>query len=127
MRQDQPKPVVWLGTSRRDLREMPEDVQDKIGTTLQRVQYGTRPASVKTLSGFGSASVLEIKVSDDGNAYRAVYTVQYPEYLFVLHVFQKKSRQGIQTSQQDLNKIRDRLKLAEVQHQELTDPRNRGN
>lgn len=115
-----PKPVVWIGTSRRDLRKFPDDVQDKVGTALQKVQYGSRPTSVKTLSGFGSASVLEIKVSADGDAYRAVYTVRFPEYVVVLHVFQKKSHHGIQTSKQDVEKIQDRLKLAETFYQEMT-------
>jgi len=113
------KPVVWIGSSRRDLRDFPDAAQDKIGTALQKVQYGSRPASVRTLSGFGSANVAEIRASDDGDAYRAVYTAQFAEYIFVLHAFQKKSSRGIETAKQDVEMIRTRLKLAEATHEEL--------
>jgi phage-related protein len=113
------KPVVWVGSSRKDLRAFPDGAQDKIGTALQQVQYGSRPASVRTLSGFGSANVAEIKVSDDGDAYRAVYTARFAEYIFVLHAFQKKSSHGVETARQDIEMIRIRLKLAEARYKEL--------
>jgi len=113
------KPVVWVGSSRKDLREFPAGAQDKIGAALQQVQYGSRPASVRTLSGFGSGNVAEIKVSDDGDAYRAVYTARFAEYIFVLHAFQKKSSYGIETAKQDVEMIRTRLKLAEARYKEL--------
>jgi len=114
------KPVVWVGTSRKDLKDFPDGAQDKIGTALQRTQYGSRPASVRTLSGFGSANVAEIKVSDDGDAYRAVYTARFAEYIFVLHAFQKKSSHGAETAKRDVEMIRVRLKLAEAMYEELT-------
>jgi phage-related protein len=44
------------------------------------------------LKGFGGAGVLEIVENDEGNAYRAVYTVQFTRAVYVLHVFQKKSK-----------------------------------
>lgn len=113
------KPVGWIGSSRRDLRDFPDGAQDKIGIALQEVQYGSRPASVRTLSGFGSANVAEIKVSDDGDAYRAVYTARFAEYIFVLHAFQKKSSHGVETAKQDVEMIRARLKLAETMYEEL--------
>lgn len=114
------KAVMWVGSSRKDLRDFPNGVQDKIGTTLQKVQYGSRPAAVRTLSGFGSASVTEIKVSDDGDAYRAVYTAQFAEYIFVLHAFQKKSSHGAETAKQDMEMIQARLRLAEAMYEEMT-------
>ena len=118
------KPVIWIGSSHEDLRDFPANAQDKIGTALQEVQYGSRPASIKTLSGFGGASVLEIKISDDGDAFRAVYTVRFTEYIFVLHAFQKKSSHGSQTSKQDIDLIKARLKLAEANYQELITRQN---
>lgn len=113
------KPVIWIGSSREDLRDLPDSVQDKVGTALQGVQYGSRPAVVKTLSGFSGAGVLEIKVNDDGSTYRAVYTVRFAEYVFVLHAFQKKSSHGNETAKQDMDTIRTRLKLAEARYEEL--------
>jgi len=34
-------------------------------------------------------------VDDDGDTYRAIYTVEFREVLYVLHVFKKKSKHGI--------------------------------
>lgn len=63
----------------------------------------------KTLKGFGGASVVEIRQSDDGNTYRSVYTVRYSDAVYVLHAFQKKSTRGISTSKADIALIRNRL------------------
>jgi phage-related protein len=46
------------------------------------------------------------------NTYRAVYTVKFAMAVFVLHVFQKKSKRGIATPKQDIDLIKNRLKLA---------------
>jgi len=123
-RKPQPKPIFWVGSALRDLRDFPAEAQDKVGTALQQVQYGARPASVKTLSGFGSARVSEIRISDDGSAYRAVYTAQFAGCVFVLHAFQKKSSHGIGTSKQDINMVQSRLKQAEADYAELTARQN---
>ena len=112
------KPVIWVGSSLEDLRGFPSGAQDKIGTALQEVQYGFRPASIKTLSGFHGASILEIKADYDGDTYRGVYTVRFAEAIYVLHTFQNKSRHGSQTTKQDIELIQTRLKRAEVMHQE---------
>ena len=60
-----------------------------------------------SLKGFGGGSVIEVKDSHEGNAYRAVYTVRYAD---VLHAFQKKSRKGKETPKVDMNLIEKRLK-----------------
>jgi phage-related protein len=56
-----------------------------------------------------------------GGTYRAVYTVRFREAVFVLHVFQKKSKRGIATPQADMEVIRQRLKVAAIVAQELKD------
>jgi phage-related protein len=71
------------------------------------------------LKGFGSAGVLEVVENDAGGTYRAVYTVKFEEYVFVLHCFQKKSKRGIGTPKEDLDIIRARLKIAEALAKEL--------
>ena len=61
-------------------------------------------------------------VEDDaGGTYRAVYTVKVEEAVFVLHCFQKKSRQGVATPKEDMDLIRARLKAAELLAKELRD------
>ena len=69
------------------------------------------------LKGFGSAGVLEVVEDDDGNTYRAVYTVRYKNAVHVLHCFQKKSHKGISTPKQDMDIVEAQLKLAR-QHSE---------
>ena len=113
------KPVIWVGSSREDLKELPEGVQDKIGRALLKVHYGSKPTSARILSGFHGAGVLEIKADHDGDTYRAIYTVRFAERVYVLHVFQKKSRHGIQTSKQDIDLLQARLERAETMHQEF--------
>ena len=72
----------------------------------------TDPAA-KPLRGFGGAGVMEIVDRYDTNTYRAVYTVQFAEVIYVLHAFQKKSRRGIATPQKDIDLIRRRLAEAQ--------------
>ena len=67
----------------------------------------------------GGSGVLEIVEHDQGNTYRAAYTVKFREAVFVLHVFQKKSKSGIATPKSDMDIIRARLKVAEKLSQEM--------
>ena len=69
--------LVWVGSSRADLKSMPKTVRKRIGFALRLVEYGERPANTKTLSGFKGAKVNEIKESDRSGAYRAVYMLEY--------------------------------------------------
>jgi phage-related protein len=62
--------------------------------------------------GFGDASVVEIIESGAGGTYRAVYTVRFEAAVFVLHVFQKKSKSGVATPKPDMELIETRLKRA---------------
>lgn len=81
------KEIVWAGSSKKDIGELPEEVKDEIGQALFEVQCGLTPASAKPLKGFGGASVLEIREHYQSDTYRAVYTVRFAEYVYVLHVF----------------------------------------
>jgi|SRR5690606_15887377 len=108
------KPLIWLGSSYRDLMSMPEPVRHFFGHALGRAQQGERHESAKVLRGFGGAGVLEIIKDEAGGTFRAVYTVRFQAAVFVLHVFQKKSRRGVETPNEDVALIRARLKIAEV-------------
>jgi phage-related protein len=72
------KPVTWVGTSREDLREFPEPVQDHVGYALYVAQRGGKHRDAKVLSGFGGAGVVEIVKDHRGDTYRAVYTLRLP-------------------------------------------------
>ncbi|MEI7683811.1 MAG: type II toxin-antitoxin system RelE/ParE family toxin [Planctomycetota bacterium] len=112
------KPVNWVASSLDDLRHLPDDVQDAFGYALQLAQQGDKHAAAKPLKGFGGAGVLEIVESYDGNAYRAVYTVKFAKAIYVLHVFQKKSKKGIATPPAEIERIRKRFKVAEEHYAE---------
>ena len=66
----------------------------------------------KTLKGFKGAGVLEVIEDFEGDTYRAVYTVKFEEVVYVLHAFQKKSKQGTATPKQDIELVEARLKRA---------------
>ncbi|MEG5163302.1 type II toxin-antitoxin system RelE/ParE family toxin [Microcoleus sp. AT3-A2] len=107
------KPVEWIGSSRDDLRDFPEDVQQIMGFALYRAQLGKKHPDAKPLKGFKGAGVLEIVENFDGDTYRAIYTVKFEGIVYVLHSFQKKSKQGIATPKQDIDLIESRLKRAQ--------------
>lgn len=107
---------------------MPEAVKDDIGRDLFQVQNNRVPASTKPLSGFGGANVLEIVCTHRADAYRAVYTVRFAERVYVLHVFQKRSKSGISTPQREIELIEARLKQAtrmERESQEKSDEKKK--
>ena len=110
---DNPKPIVWIGTSRRDLKAFPKQVRSDIGQALYTAQLGETDPATKPLKGFGGAKVMEIIDRYDTNTYRAVYTVQFSDVIYVLHSFQKKSKSGIATPQKDIELIRRRLAEAQ--------------
>jgi phage-related protein len=101
-----------MGSSLKELRDSPEEVKDGIGYALELVQKGERPANAKPLKGFGGASVLEIVEDFDGDTWRAIYTVAVANAVYVLHVFQKKSKKGIATPKKEIELIRRRLRDA---------------
>jgi phage-related protein len=111
-------PVVWIGSSRRDVRGFPRTVRLDIGVALYAAQQGETDPAAKPLRGFGGGSVLEIVAGYRGDTWRAVYTVRYPEAIYVLHAFQKKSTRGIATSKKDLDLIQQRLAEADRLHRE---------
>jgi len=113
------KPLIWVGASKKDLLALPEAVRSTFGFALNVAQHGERHIDAKVLKGFGGAGVLEVIENDAGGTYRAVYTVKFDVAVFVLHVFQKKSRRGIETPKEDLDIIHTRLKDAAVMALEL--------
>ena len=106
------KPLKWIGSSKRDLDAMPEDVKDMFGHAIDLAQVGGKHQDAKTMSGFGSAGILEIVEVFRGNTFRAVYTVKFAGWVYVLHCFQKKSKSGIKTPKEDMHLINLRLKAA---------------
>ncbi len=111
------KSVEWVGSSLDDLRKFPEEVQQTMGFALYRAQLGAKHPNAKPLRGFKGSGVLEIVENFDGDTYRAVYTVKFAEWVYVLHAFQKKSKRGIATPKQDIDLIEARLRRARAHYE----------
>jgi phage-related protein len=107
------RPIRWMGDSLKVLRSFPEEVCDEVGHSLMLVQAGLTPLDAKPLTGIDSG-VLEIVTRFDGNTYRTIYATKIGVHIYVLHVFQKKSKSGIKTPQQDIELIIKRLKEAKT-------------
>lgn len=112
--EEQQKPLFWLSSSKKDLKSLPNEVQDTFGFALHLAQEGKKHEQAKPLKGFGGAGVLEVVEDFRGGTYRAVYMVKVGNAIYVLHCFQKKSTHGIETPKPDMDLIRERLKAAET-------------
>jgi phage-related protein len=97
---------------------MPQQVRRDIGQALYTAQQGMTDPAAKPLKGFGGARVMEITERHRTDAYRAVYTAQFEEAVYVLHVFQKKSKSGIATPRHEIELVRRRLAEAERHYRE---------
>ena len=82
------------------------------GHAIDLAQAGGKHQDAKVMTGFGSAGVLGVVEDSRGDTYRAVYTVKFAGWVYVLHCFQKKSRSGIKTPKEDMDLIHARLKAA---------------
>jgi phage-related protein len=111
------RPVFWMGSSRKNLREFPDEVCLAMGFALWQAQLGRKHRDAKVLKGFGGTGVLELVEDHHGDTYRAVYAVRFAGAVYVLHAFQKKSKRGIKTPAAEMSLIRQRLKAAEEHHE----------
>ena len=102
-----PRPVVWLGNSKKNIRNFPKGAQKLLGDELQLIQFGGMPKDAKPFKGVGSA-VLEIALRYASDAYRVVLAVQIGNRIYVLHAFQKKSKRGKETPKREVDLIRKR-------------------
>ena len=110
------KPIVWIGSSKADFLEFPDEVKDLAGYALYVAQRGGKHERAKPLFGFGGAGVLEIVADHRGDTFRTVYTVRLADRVYVLHAFQKKSKSGIKTPKAEIELLKARLRRAEQEH-----------
>ena len=100
------------------MKTFPKAVQRHVGQALYAAQCGEEYPTVKALKGFGGRSVLEIVADHRTDTWRAVYTVRFGDAIYVLHAFQKKSKKGIATPENEIELIRQRLAAAERDYRE---------
>ena len=97
-----------MGSSLSDLIQFPDDAKQEAGYQLSRVQNDLDPEHWKDFKTVGSG-VREIILSEDGDAFRVIYVAKFEEAVYVLHSFQKKTRQ---TSKHDKQVASRRYKQA---------------
>jgi phage-related protein len=108
--------LFWVGSTLDDLRDFPAGVKRVVGFALRQAQDGGKHVDARPLKGFGGAGVLEIIDDDDGDTYRAVYTIRFSDAVYALHAFKKKSTRGTSTPKCEMDLVRERLKRAEEHH-----------
>jgi phage-related protein len=111
------KPLYWVGSTKIDLLDFPEEVREEAGYALYLAQMGEKHSSVKPLKGFKGSGVLEIVEDHNTNTFRVVYTVTLKEAIYVLHAFQKKSKHGIATPKKEIDLIEARFKRAQEDYE----------
>ena len=100
------KRILWLGTSREDVRAFPAVARREAGFQLNKVQHGEEPDDWRPMNNIG-AGVREIRIREASGAFRVIYVARFAEGIYVLHAFQKKTQQ---TSRQDLQMAQSRYK-----------------
>jgi phage-related protein len=111
--------VAWEGDSREVLHSFPDDVRQNLGFQLWQLQQGERPADYRPLPSIGTG-VFELRDQDERAWYRVVYLSRINDVIYVLHCFEKKSREmprrDFETAKRRLNAVKARL-TAEKKHE----------
>ena len=103
------RPISWIRAALREFEAFPLDAQRICLAALTIAAEGGKADIAKPMRGMASG-IFEIALPFHGDAFRVVYAVQFAEEIWVVHAFQKKSKQGIKTPKRELELIRDRLK-----------------
>ena len=104
------KELYFVGASLDDIRDFPEDARREAGHQLHLVQLGEDPYDWKPMTSVGTG-VYEIRIHT-AVEHRVLYVSKHVEGIYVLHAFQKTTRQ---TRQADINLARERLKALNEQ------------
>ena len=99
------KPLIWLGSSQGDLKAFPQDARRIAGFQLRRVQQGLEPNDWKPMATVG-VGVKEIRIHT-GLEHRVFYVAKFTKGVYVLHVFEKRTRT---TPRRELDIARERFR-----------------
>lgn len=106
------KPLIFVASARKDLQEMPDDVQDSFGFKFDRAQIGRHPIGARPFGEGLPTAILKLTADEGGETYRAAYVVAFAGIVYVLDVFQKKSKSGKETPKPDKARVKHRYQLA---------------
>lgn len=99
------KPLKWLGDRKQDMLSLSDELQGSLGYDLHLVQCGIAPTDFKPMTTVGKG-VYELRGKDADGIARVMYIAKLPEAVYVLHVFQKKTRK---TEKRDIDLAARRL------------------
>lgn len=107
------KPLKWLGNSKRSIQEFPFSVQKKIGDELARIQNNKQPGDWKPVGTIGPG-VIELRIHHAGE-FRVIYVSKFPEAIYVLSAFQKKTEKITRKEIVRARKIYAEIKQGQIQ------------
>lgn len=91
---------------------MPEEVKDSFGFKFDRAQIGRHPVGARPFGEGLPATILKVTADEDGETYRAAFVVAFVGVVYVLDVFQKKSKSGRKTPRTDKSRVKLRYQWA---------------
>jgi len=106
---------IWMGSTKRDLAGASEDVRKTFGGAIRTAQQGGMSDDAEPMKG-DLRNVVETRCRDENSIYRLMYTTKIGDSLYILDYFKKKGVSGGATSKADLDRIRQRYKLAKEHH-----------
>ncbi len=115
---ERPRKLRWVGSSKKDLAAMPADVQDVFGRAILDLEFGDTPDGARPFGEGVPSEVWKLVENHDGETYRAAYTVHFDDVVYVLDVFQKKSKSGAKTPKPDKERVIARFKAAKNNYEQ---------
>ena len=103
------RPISWINAARKDFAKFPEEAKLACVDALTIAAEGGKSELAKPVTGLGSG-IFEIALPYKRDAFRIVYAVQLGEDVWVIHAFQKKSKQGIKTPKPEIDLVKERIK-----------------
>ncbi|MBI2071559.1 MAG: type II toxin-antitoxin system RelE/ParE family toxin [Gemmatimonadetes bacterium] len=114
----QPKPVIWVGPARRELKALPREVRRTMGIALWFAQQRRMHPAAAPMKGKQFAGVIEVREDFGRSTYRLMYVAKLGDVIYALCAFQKKATKGIATPKHLLTRVAERLRQAHAIHQQ---------
>lgn len=109
------KSLRFQGRALDDMKAMPDAVRSGFGHALWEMN-GTTPTSASPFEMSTANEVMKLTERRDGDTYRCVYAAKFEKAVYVLHVFQKKSKSGSATPKQEIDLVYQRLERAKADY-----------
>jgi phage-related protein len=109
--------LKWVGSAKKDLQAMPEDIQDVFGRAILDLELGDEPEGARPYGEGVEKEIWKIAEDYDGDTYRAAYTAHFPGVVYVLDVFKKKAKKGKATPKPHKDRVKARYQTAKKHYE----------